>query len=81
MADSLNIKIDPDAFSIEDMAFIMSLSDDTPFKDIIIPATDVMRRVVVGGVKNIPASRFQETLAEVVRQWSESANPKSAPAG
>lgn len=76
----LNIRIDPDALTIADMALIMGISEATDQKAMIVPLTDMMERVVVGGVKNIPARRFKEVLGEVIRQWGEAANPK-APAG
>lgn len=76
----LNIKIDPDALTIEDMALIMSASEMTNTKALIPQIVDMMKRVVIGGIKGIPARRFQEVFMEVVKQWGESANPP-APAG
>lgn len=80
MDEKLNIKINPDALTIPDMALIMSINEDTSEKDVFVPLADMLERVVVGGVKHIPARRFKEVFAEVVRQWGQFANPK-APAG
>jgi len=76
----LNIKIDPDALTIPDMALIMSASEVTDSKTLIVPIADMLERVVIGGVKTIPASKFKEVFSEVVKQWGEAANP-TPPAG
>lgn len=79
--EKLNIKIDPDALTIPDMALIMSASEATNTNALIVPIADMLERVVVGGVKNIPARQFGAVFQEVVKQWGEAANPKAAPAG
>lgn len=77
----LNIRIDPDALTIPDMALIMSIDDTTETKAVFVPLSNMLERVVVGGVAHIPARRWKEVFAEVVRQWGEVANPKAPPAG
>lgn len=79
--EKLNIKINPDAFTIPDMALIMSASEATNTNAMIPAIVDMLERVVVGGVKNVPATKFGYVFNEVVRQWGEAANPKSQPAG
>jgi hypothetical protein len=77
----LNIKINPDALTIPDMALIMSATEATNATALIPQIADMLERVVVGGVKTVPASQFRAVFTEVVKQWGESANPKSPPAG
>lgn len=79
--DKLNIKINADALTIPDMALIMSASEATNTTALIPQIVEMLERVVVGGVKTIPARLFGDVFREVVRQWGEAANPKSEPAG
>lgn len=77
----LNIKIDPDALTIPDMALIMGAGEETNTAAMIPKIAEMLERVVVGGVKTIPARQFGEVFQSVVKQWSEAANPKQLPAG
>lgn len=77
MGEKLNIKINPDALTIPDMALIMSAGEATDTTKLIPQIVDMLERVVVGGVKTIPARQFGAVFQEVVRQWGEAANPKS----
>lgn len=73
---AVDLKIDPDAFTIGDMALIMSAGTEKP-AEVMPKIIDMMNRVVVGGVNHFPASKLQDCLSEVIRQWGENANPKA----
>lgn len=74
---AVEIKIDPDAFTIGDMALIMGVSGETG-SEAMPKIIDMMNRVVVGGVNHLPATKLRYCLGEIVRQWGEYANPKAS---
>jgi hypothetical protein len=73
---AVEIKIDPDALTIGDMAFIMAVGEMKQ-SEAMPKMIEMMNRVVIGGVNHFPASRLGDVMGEVVRQWGEAANPKA----
>jgi hypothetical protein len=78
--DVTNIKINPDALTIGDIALFMGADAGTDASAMMPKIIDMLERVVVGGVRHLPATSLSDVLAEVMRQWSEVANPKAAAA-